>query len=216
MDLIKIKMLNDEVWRQLDSERRKDYPRAIKIGMSEYMHLVREESVDEIVPDRTGLPDFEDFRFRRMKYLDQPTHPTKLTSRSGRLLAGLKEGNREVFQNLDHRVSKTNPSIFKSLQGKIVGGGQAGRMTSSVERFSGTWTPYIRDGSAMLENFRNMGYHISKGDAKKQLAFRFKWETGIRGHKRMYLYPAHLKNQNRLTPIMMSAMERYYVRKFNS
>jgi hypothetical protein len=214
----KISILTDKAWRELDSLTRKAYPRAVKMGMGKYLNLVRVESAKEVIPDRTGLPDFEDFRFRRMKYLDQLTHPSKLTSRSGRLLAGLLEGNDQHFDNLDQKTSKTNPSVFKSLQGKIVGGGQAGRSTSTVETFTGTWVPYVRSGSDMLQNMQMMGgpkRGISLSDAKKRASFRLKWETGIRGHKRMFMWPAHLKHQNSLNDFVETYLEREYVRKFN-
>ena len=196
-----------------------EYQLAIKLGIAHYMSILRVEAVKEIIPDRTGLGPFHDYKYQRFKPRVQPVNPVQLTSRSGRLIAGLKEGGPTAspshFQNLDKKHSTTNQSVFKSLNGVIDGGGKQTAKSPNVNLFEARWSPFIRTGSDMLQNWQDM-FSAKKGSSmtepKKRLAMRFQHENGIRGNARMFFYPAHVKNGNKLQALVQGAIMREYQR----
>ncbi len=199
-------LTSDILFRKMTKTVQKEYPKAIKLGLGEYLNVVREASISEIIPDSMGVPKFQDMVYRRAQYILQETNPARLTSRSGRLVAGLAEGDDVPFQDLNRKISKTDPQVFKSLTGKITGGG-TGRK-ASVEQFSAQWSPYIRSGSIMLTNYKMMGHKMTLAKAKKALAIRFRHEVGIRGTARPFFAPAHQKHQRELDELVMNHIRR--------
>ena len=208
--MIELEFINDQVWKKMSRANRHMLPIAIKIALGKYLNLVREESLRYIIPDRTGLPNFDETKYGHFKKLVQRSHPTRLTSRSGRLIAGLSEGQDIPFQNLTRKVSKTDPNVYRSLNGKITGGGTTS--TSSIENFVATWNPFVRIGSDMLKNSGAMTKsRISSSSAKKLAAIRFRHETGIRGHRRNFMEPAHQANSNKLNGLLLESLRKHYI-----
>jgi len=192
---------------------------AIKRGMADYLFLLKKEALKNIIKDNTGYPDFEDNIYGRRKTIIQKTNPTKLTSRSGRLMAGLKEGKNDfsVFEDLQKKRSTTSASEYKSLFGVISGGGNNSAKNPANE-FHAYWSTFIRDDSAMLFRWRSMfpkgkKRDYEKGDrskarAKKMLAIRFQHEKGVRGTSRPFFYPAYLSTKNRLNEFVRAQLDK--------
>ncbi len=213
---IEFTLLDAKLIIKLDDITKRYYSMSIKSGMAEYMNKLRKKASTYIIDDTTGLPNFrtgEDWKYRRMKYFYQKTHPVKTTSRSGRLKAGMLEGGMSPFKDLDKFKTETSHSIFKSLNGIIEGGGpNIGQ--SNTEVFKGRWNPYVRDGSVMLQNYQDIiRGNISLAEAKKLLAIRFQHENGLKGSPKMFFFPAHMSMRNELTPLIMKSLRINYVNR---
>jgi len=214
--VMRIDWLADKAIKELSHFKLRKHQLGIKRGMAKYLKLLRLTSAESLIEDRTGLPELHDYMYMWLKKKMQAVHPTMLTSRSGRLKRGLLEGGQdEGFTDLTKKLSKTDPSKFKSLTGVIEGGGTRTTKSLPIESFSARWTPMVRDGSAMLEDYRQMFKQKGKGSsgqtlqkAKQMAAIRFRHEFGLKGNSRPFFYPAYLKTRNRLSEFIREAIQR--------
>jgi hypothetical protein len=151
--------------------------------MSDYLDLVRKDSVGFIVPSK--FPGNRT-NFRRM-YRDQPSTPGKLTDRTGALIKMLKDTNKWSVP-----TKRSTTMNGDAIQGSVR---LTTKGTSISEEYTGTLSAYLRT-AAKYWPWQNGS--VSKRSARpdmKQLLFRFRWETGIRGARRPFLEPAAHANK---------------------
>jgi hypothetical protein len=150
----------------------------------------------------------------------QKSFPNRITNRTYSVMHGLNEGNKEgvnAFEgSFSNRIVDTNRAIYKTLFGRIRGGGK------KANNYVGTWSPYVRDDSNALK--RRMAfykkrdiYRRSKGkptetptDSKKDLMMSYLWE--LRG--RPYLYPAPEEHKGEFMGCMAESFKEL-IKKFN-
>jgi hypothetical protein len=191
----------EQTLRQIRYLTRRGLSGGIKRGMAQYLMLVKEKSLTFIRKDTTGLPKWQDSKYNYAKKRMQKTHPTKLTTRSGRLEASLREGGfkYDSFVNFENKRTVTD-NKFQTLQGVITGGGKdTARSQSNI--FEGWWSVNVKDNSSALWHYERMfkkGRSPDKGFAKKMIMFRFRHEKGLRGTARPFFYPAYLTTKSRL------------------
>jgi hypothetical protein len=163
----------------------RNYRRYLLTAMADYLDVVRKDSVGFIIPSR--FPGNRT-NFRRM-YRDQPSTPGRLTERTGALIKMLKDTNRWSAP-----TKRTMSMNGDAIQGNVR---LSSAGTTISEEYVGTLSAYLR-ADAKYWPWRNDS--VSKRSArpdKKQLLFRFRWETGIRGARRPFLEPA--ANANRFS-----------------
>jgi hypothetical protein len=77
-------------------------------------------------------------------------------------------------------------------------------MRTDETEISAWWSAFVRSGSITLRKFKDdskSGGTLYASE-KKRVAFRYMWETGIRGQKRQYIQPAHDRYQGKLIPLI--------------
>ena len=186
---IDIKLNTDQVVKSYSKANQKKYVGALQLGMAQYMSLVKMRAIKEIIPNSTGRRKPGPRMFKA-----QPVHPTKLTERTGRMIAGLREGGgpseqQRSWQGWGNRIVKTNTNVYGTLNGMI----KATTKGNLVDH-RGTYTPYIRWNSAALKKVvRNYRF-----DTKQQAAVKYQHENGIRGRRRPFMWPSAQKNLGQL------------------
>lgn len=204
---IQFKGLEEQI-RKLDQLKDKEFNATIQKAFTRYMDLVKYMSHKEIIRRTVpGMITTQSGQTRkptgRELYEMQPTTPGKLTSRTGRTVAGLLEGKNHIGKStswvgagkkgqkmgIGGANIKTNTSVHKTLNG---------RMHTSATGMSAWWSVYVRAGSMAL-----IGVKGQDSDQKKRVAFRYMWENGLRGGApRQYLHPAHQRLQGQFIPLV--------------
>lgn len=182
--------------------------------MARVLDKTREEAADKyIIPAKYNL--YEDGKMSiRQLYNLQPSHPTRLTSRTGILVKILKEKASPYGRAWSHTVTSYGTGKFKwraTKQSRLKTSGFVGLIKvmsglgTDKETYRGTLRVHVNavpktkgkvwdmqdSGTAWLSKGR-MG-KIRK-ETPQTVAMRFKHDTGIRGRKRPFLTPA-LKDQ---------------------
>ena len=148
------------------------------------MAISRLGAIDFIIPNMSGS------RIPHRAAARQHSVPGKLTERTGRMIAGLREGGTpseqvRMWNGWGNRVVRTNPSAYATLNG-LIKASEKGKTVDHV----GTYSIFVRDNSKAL-NKKPRGVAPA---TKQQIALRYRWETGIRGGQRPYMYPSAQKN----------------------
>ena len=193
---VRFELLNELALSKLSEKHRFFHEVSAKQGLGDYMSLVKIKARDEVIKNKN--PD---------QPWKQKSVAGRVTYRTGALYRGLTEGIRAektYWKNLDKKNTTTNEKL-KTLFGK---------MRRDGNNIVGSWSVFVRDGSAALKaanlktkTFKKKDSTVISGDQmrlrtnKKQILFRFLWER--RG--RPFIRPAHDKYYGRLTGFMKKA-----------
>ena len=178
-----------------NKKRQKKYKMAVQHSLALYMDLVRTTAArDFIIDNTTGF--LNPFMARKV----QPAHPTKLTSRTGKLRWALREKaskdpTRE-WKGFGRKTVKLDTAALKLLVRVVESGGAdsyLGTMRISINYLTG---PLTSVGTA--PTFDDAGKEKTKGfkpkwmprETKQTIRARFFHELGIRGRRRQFIDPA--------------------------
>lgn len=163
----------------------KRYRGDIKGGIAEAIDRIRLRAATKyIVPSTTGSPTSKGWSpYKAAKA--QPSHPTKLTSRTGKLVAMLKHkaspNGKHWTGNLTNKVSRLRTNAFRGLI-KVAGG-----FKTPNETYVGTLRLDIQEGGLTNDLVAVKHLHGRVATPKALLAIRFRHETGIRGTRRPFI-----------------------------
>lgn len=171
----------------------------IQQGMAEYIERVRVRAAREGIIENTQ----KDKKTVRAMRQAQPVHPTKLTSRTGRL-------KKMLLSEADPKGVKKNWSGFGRIMAKHQAKGMSMNVKSDVsgrntvkETYSGRlYGDSNKIGSGMTGKYKGVT------DTKKTLVMRFRWETGIRGSRREFIRPAAIKEELNLNSLFNKRLAR--------
>jgi hypothetical protein len=167
-------------------------------SLQESLDQIRLDAPTNIISRKEGLTGkMSSYRMAK----EQPSHPTKLTERTGSLIKMLKARGKwntpkiRRYVREGFRYTTAKSTTFKSpyIKGtiKVLDGFNTNRETyvaelrASVERGMNT-------GGAVFGIDIETGEKVirSRRATKQQLAMRFKHETGIRGKRRPFMEPS--------------------------
>ena len=202
----KIRLLNEKELNNLSKESQFLYNVSLKQGIGKQLLNVKKGSADFIIKNRNPSQPWK-----------QKTSSSRVTSRTGAMLRGIIEGKTKqdiIWQGLSKNTTKTNPSILKTFNGKMI------RTGNNIEA---QWTIYIRDNSASLKPSNVLTKSAEKGTKKenlskeesslklnkKQARMRYMWE--VRGRK--YIEPSHRREKNKLIGLLTKSFDKNLINK---
>jgi hypothetical protein len=173
-------------------------------AISEALNEIQQGAVSYIIPNRVG----KRMSPGKMAKL-QPSSPTQVTERTGRLIKMLKEkGEWTVTTQRARMGTRYLKGVVKVSEAK----------NTIYEKYIGTLRADIQDGNPLIGNEvgATKGIDITTGRqvnvfrkvTKQQLAMRFRHETGIRGTKRPFFAPSAEKVIKNMSPLFTSRLAR--------
>lgn len=188
------------------------YRAMMMISLAQAVDNIRRRATDNIIKNATGERD----PHKAAKI--QPAIPGKLTERTGLLIKMLVHkakplGGAWSIKPGATTAGRTSKLTTNALKGQVKVSGGFGTV---AESYLATLRVYIESGSPILNDkmarFYTGWVNTEQGrrripaQAKKQLAMRFRHETGIRGQKRPFIAPAAQSQQFFTTNIFKQKM----------
>jgi len=161
------------------------YRKEMRDSVAVAIDNIRFRASKHIIPNTTGTRN----PYKATK--KQPSHPSKLTERTGKLIQMLTQDAAPAGSAWTDHGTKSRKLRTDAFQGTVKVSAGFG---TAAEQYVGTLRVDVQSGSRLTSDLIAQSYLQGKVrgavNVAALLAMRFKHETGIRGTKRPFIYPA--------------------------